>query len=102
MTIKDEIITIANRIANEGKKPSVALIKTKLSEPVPLPTIIAVLKKWQHNPNDTEIAAKETEVTKTSTHDDTSLQAQLALALAPLHQELIAIKKELAALKARI
>ena len=51
MTIREEILTIANQIANQGKTPSVALIKTKLTSPVPLPVIISTLKNWQHNPD---------------------------------------------------
>ena len=50
MPIHDEILTIANQIANAGKKPTVALIKTKLTETVPLPLIISTLKTWQHDP----------------------------------------------------
>jgi len=37
MSVSDEILIIANKIANQGKKPSIALIKTKLSTSVPLP-----------------------------------------------------------------
>jgi len=50
MTITDEIIIIANQLANQGKKPTVALIKTKLTKAVPLPTIITTLKGWVHDP----------------------------------------------------
>jgi hypothetical protein len=51
MTINDEISIVANKIANEGNKPTVALIKTKLNKKVPLPVIISVLKNWQHEPS---------------------------------------------------
>ncbi len=37
MTINEQIINIANQLANQGKKPTVALIKTQLTSPVPLP-----------------------------------------------------------------
>ena len=50
MTISDEICIIANKLANEGKSPTVALIKSGLNHPVPLPQIIATLKTWQHDP----------------------------------------------------
>ena len=59
MTITDEILSCANQIANTGKKPSVALVKAKLSQPVPLPTIIATLKNWQHEPEFTKTKSKE-------------------------------------------
>jgi len=51
MTVNDEISIVANQIANEGNKPTVALIKTKLNKKVPLPVIISVLKTWQHEPS---------------------------------------------------
>ena len=50
MTISDEISIIANKLANEGKTPTVALIKSQLSQTTPLPQIITVLKHWQHEP----------------------------------------------------
>jgi hypothetical protein len=56
MTITDEITIIANRLANKGKKPSVALVKTKLSKPAPLPTIISVLRNWTHDPKLVELS----------------------------------------------
>ena len=59
MTITDEILSCANQLANAGKKPSVALVKAKLSQPVPLPTIIATLKNWQHQPEFTPGKPKE-------------------------------------------
>ena len=51
MTISDEISIIANQLANQGRTPTVALIKGKLSQPTPLPRIISVLKSWQHEPD---------------------------------------------------
>jgi len=51
MTITDEILIAANKLANAGKKPSVALIKAKLSQSAPLPLLISTLKGWQHQPD---------------------------------------------------
>jgi hypothetical protein len=51
MTINDEILILANQLANAGNKPTVALIKAKLNVKVPLPVIISVLKTWQHEPS---------------------------------------------------
>jgi hypothetical protein len=45
MTIIDEISICANQLANAGKKPTVALVKAKLRQAVPLPTLISTLKK---------------------------------------------------------
>jgi len=51
MTIIDEILICANQLANAGKKPTVALIKSKLSQRAPLATVITTLKGWQHQPD---------------------------------------------------
>ncbi|KGJ96124.1 hypothetical protein [Colwellia psychrerythraea] len=51
MTIIDEILICANQLANDGKKPTVALVKAKLSQRAPLATLITTLKNWQHQPD---------------------------------------------------
>ena len=61
MTINDQIIAIANQIANEGQQPTIAKIKTRLRNKVPLPQIIAVLKTWQHDPNFTSVDSAQEE-----------------------------------------
>jgi hypothetical protein len=50
MTLNEEINICANQLANEGKKPTIALIKAKLSQRAPLTAIITALKNWQHQP----------------------------------------------------
>lgn len=51
ITITDEILIAANTIANAGKKPTVALVKAKLTQQAPLPLLISTLKNWQHQPD---------------------------------------------------
>ena len=51
MTIIDEILICANQLANAGTKPTVALVKAKLSQRAPLATLITALKSWQHQPD---------------------------------------------------
>jgi hypothetical protein len=46
-----EIIQACQQLVQEGKSPSVALIKSRLTRNFPLPTIIAGLKRWQANPD---------------------------------------------------
>ena len=46
-----EINQICHQLAEEGKEPSVALIKARLSQKAPLPTIISGLQQWKNNPN---------------------------------------------------
>lgn len=93
MTINDEILTIANKLANEGKKPTVALVKTRLSTPAPLPQIIAILKTWQHDPD--FAAAPEINLATDSKELKTpsDLSTAIAQAIAPLQQEITELKK---------
>jgi len=51
MTLHDEILISANQLANAGKKPTVALVKAKLSQQAPLAILINTLKNWQHQPD---------------------------------------------------
>jgi hypothetical protein len=106
MTIFEEIISIANNLADQGKKPSVALIKTQLSQPAPLPVIIKVLKNWQHQPNQPRNVEKTT-TAKITTTDTFQLTAQtleqiINQALAPIQAELMDMKHELTTLKKQI
>lgn len=95
MTISDEIAIIANKIANEGKTPSVALIKSQLNRAVPLPSIIAVLKTWQHDPK--FIQAERQKVTKDTTKQvqpSSEISLLIAQAIAPLEKEINELKQQ--------
>jgi len=96
MTIFDEISIIANKLANEGKVPSVALIKGHLSQPVPLPTIISSLKNWHHDPEfikavHQEVSAKAIKKLKP---DNEEISVLIAKALAPLQEEIVELKHQ--------
>ncbi len=106
MTIFDEILIAANTLANEGKKPTVALVKTRLKQHVPLPTLIQTLKNWQHDENfvaiptstsideksNTETPLQDTDVI---THDKIQqiIQNTLETELSEIKQELSDMKK---------
>lgn len=47
----EAIIEVCQQLKSEGKEPSVALIKARLTKPQPLPTVISGLKAWKNNPN---------------------------------------------------
>lgn len=94
MTINDEILTIANQLANQGSKPSVALVKTKLSRAVPLPTIISVLKTWQHDPN--FIGQKHNDKTEqiiTKHEQESDITQMITHAIEPLKNEIAELKQ---------
>lgn len=96
MTINDEILVAANRIANQGNKPTVALIKAKLKQKIPLPEIISVLKTWRHEPDFITLSREQDIIANqdkphTSVNNDAFEQV--------LHQELASMKKEIVELK---
>lgn len=96
MTSSDEIITIANKLANQGKKPTVALIKAQLSQPTPLPKIISILKTWQHDPTFTvlkDITKGETAKESFNDMNTDNLSLMIDKALQPLKEELKEIKE---------
>ncbi|MCJ8273545.1 MAG: hypothetical protein MJK04_29610 [Psychrosphaera sp.] len=45
-----EIYRIAYQLNTEGKNPSVALIRSRLSTPTSLPVIVQALQQWKLNP----------------------------------------------------
>ncbi len=94
MTINDEIFAIANQLANQGSKPSVALIKTKLTERVPLPKIISALKLWQHDPSFIEVTKKEKKIENKTSEQKVGLELseQIKEAVEPLKQEIKELK----------
>ncbi|WP_281558598.1 hypothetical protein [Thalassomonas sp. RHCl1] len=99
MTIREEILTIANQLANQGKSPSVALIKTKLSSPTPLPVIISTLKSWQHDPDyievkkpDEKAAKKQQEKTSPDKEIYQAVEQAIQQEIAPLRRELEEMK----------
>jgi hypothetical protein len=108
MTIIDEILICANQLANAGKKPTVALVKAKLSQPAPLPTLITTLKSWQHQPDFispinneaqqiTEVpSSKDTAALLESLLEDGSIKKVIQQSL---ESELTAIKSELTEMK---
>ena len=108
MTIIDEILTCANQLANAGKKPTVALVKGKLSQTVPLATLITTLKNWQHQPDFiTPINDKKQQVNQALSTNDTSALIDYLLKNGAikkmiqqsLAQELTEMKNDLAEVK---
>lgn len=115
MNITDEILTCANQLANAGKKPTVALVKAKLTQKVPLATLITTLKNWQHQPdfitaNNTDTPVNEKIVTKDSAVlIEPLLNALLAnndaiekMIQQSLAAELITIKHEISEIKSQV
>ena len=95
MTINDEILAIANQIANQGNKPTVARVKTKLTQPVALPKIISVLKTWQHDPDFTAVKLTNTEQNQEPVGKNEEIMALIDKAIQPLKEEIQELKNML-------
>lgn len=86
-----EIISICQQLHAEGKTPSVALIKARMSGPKILPNIIAGLKAWQASPNQ-----------KVTVEIETAAQTEeldLEQRVTQLEQMVEQLKKQIAQLK---
>ena len=108
MTVIDEILICANQLANVGTKPTVALVKAKLTQRAPLAIVITTLKNWQHQPdfiapiNNEKKEVNDDSSTKNSSELLESLlengvikkviQQSLAIELAELKKELSEMK----------
>ncbi|WP_440145404.1 DNA-binding protein [Aeromonas veronii] len=53
-----EIIRIANELAAKGLTPTTAMIKARLTQPVPMAELLKVLSQWKQQP----VAAAESEL----------------------------------------
>ena len=94
---QDVLFQIADALAREGKEPSVALIKSRLPEPKPIPEIISMLQRWraQQAGNTQEVPGS---VPQAST-PLASMPAELAQWLAPMQQEILQLRHEVAQLR---
>lgn len=87
-----DVITACQQLVDEGKEPSVALIKPRLPSPLPLPTIIAGLKSFKANPNQAVSEKKEA----ASTVADDSLEQRVQR----LEEEVVQLKSMIQQLQA--
>lgn len=53
-----EIIRIANELSAKGITPSTAMVKARLSQPVPMAELLKVLSQWKQQPHTVEPAAE--------------------------------------------
>ncbi|QXO16708.1 MULTISPECIES: hypothetical protein [Vibrio] len=45
--VSQELEAILTSLQQEGKEPTVALVKSRLSTPVPMPALITTIKSWK-------------------------------------------------------
>ncbi len=92
----DVIAKIASQLQTEGKSPSVALIKSRLAEPKPIPEIISGLQRWRNQQSgSTPPSAENAEPTPAAP----SMPAELAYWLTPMQQEIQQLRHEVLQLR---
>lgn len=84
------IFDICQQLQQEGKEPSVALIKGRLRQRLPLPSIIAGLKQWKSNPEMKQVEAQQEVV-----EEELSLEKRVEI----LESIVAELKAEIATLK---
>ncbi|CED61755.1 Putative uncharacterized protein [Moritella viscosa] len=94
------IVDAANQLALEGKKPSMALVKSRLTQPANMRDIIETLKTWRFDPN-AVVPPKNTPVS-TSIDVADSTAALIATAIASVREEIAPLRQEVSELKAEI
>ncbi|WP_429204807.1 hypothetical protein [Aeromonas veronii] len=80
-----EIIRIANELAAKGLTPTTAMIKARLTQPVPMAELLKVLSQWKQQP----IAAAESEILP-----EAAPQAAPELTLQQLAEQLARIEQK--------
>ncbi|MGY3885606.1 hypothetical protein [Aeromonas aquatica] len=81
-----EIIRIANELSAKGITPSTAMVKARLSQPVPMAELLKVLSQWKQQPQPTEPVPATTPSTTKTPADAVNLQ-QLSEQLNRLEQK---------------
>jgi hypothetical protein len=85
----DYIINLCFEISEQGKTPSVALIRNMAQHPLAIPEVIKGLQKWKSNPSDRPKIHKK-QITKGSVTNQSLQQrvTQLEAQVATIMQEL--------------
>ena len=88
-----EIISICQQLKQEGKEPSVALIKSRMRGPKILPVIISGLKAWQASPNQTVEVETPTELADNDAETLEQRVASLEKLVAELQAQIAELRK---------
>ena len=80
-----EIIRIANELAARGLTPTTAMIKARLTQPVPMAELLKVLSQWKQQP----VATAENEI-----QQEAVPQPAPALTLQQLAEQLARIEQK--------
>lgn len=94
--MEDQIIAVANQLIKKGKKPTVAMVKAKLTQQVALPLLLKTLQKIESMTPEqiAELASEGLPLQSDETTDDNELTT--------MRQQIIQLNQEVAQLKQQI
>ncbi len=58
--VTKELEAVMEQLQQEGKEPSVALVKARMKTPVPMPALITVIKSWKNTNHVPKVEVKAT------------------------------------------
>ncbi|MDP5254868.1 MULTISPECIES: hypothetical protein [unclassified Vibrio] len=90
--VTTELTQILTQLERENKTPSVALIKARLSQPVPMPALIATMKRWKQ-----QKSVPKVEVQNQSDSDLASRVAELESEVTHLREKLLFLERQIKA-----
>ncbi|MFM2597560.1 hypothetical protein [Vibrio fortis] len=87
--VSDELKSVLEGLQAQGKEPTVALVKARMSTPVPMPALITTIKSWKsaNRVPKVEVAAPQDNATNK---------------LAQLEQQVIALTERVTQLEAKL
>ncbi|KAB0302967.1 hypothetical protein F2Z80_02900 [Vibrio fortis] len=87
--VSDELKSVLEGLQAQGKEPTVALVKARMSTPVPMPALITTIKSWKsaNRVPKVEVAAPQDNATDK---------------LAQLEQQMIALTERVTQLEAKL
>ncbi|MFC3023074.1 hypothetical protein ACFODT_04455 [Vibrio zhugei] len=87
--VSDELQQVFTQLEQEGKTPSVALLKARLTTSVPMPALISAVRRWKSS-----ASLPKVEVRAQPTSDDARI-TQLEQQVADLTQRLSQLEQQM-------
>ena len=98
----NEIYQIAHQLNAEGKKPSVALIRAKLSKPISLPVIVQALQQWKMSPQLGESSATQSSAAQSSAAQRNEAEVTIEASQQHLQQKVIQLEQRVCQLEQQL
>lgn len=103
MSPLEQVLSAAKKISDEGRTPTLALVKSKLGSNIPMPILIQGLQQFKSmSTDDIKQLSPDSSVQTTDAAPEQSTAVQQANAITRLEQELAKLKAEFVLLKQQL